>query len=222
MGFRVLILLKLLSPAGSGARCSQFPCSSSGSHVPCYTVPEGGVQGGTLPCLGPPWRRGLPSSGGVSKPVVGPAPPGPTRAPIHAVSRARSPEMSKCQKPREKDLSPSSKIPYQKSPYQESGFSIPPSEKQKSATQCSQAQTAPNTSPLSVLGLAGPRSSVSSAAVFFGQTSVQTSSDHRVPLLTSYPELPVVHQCLPVGRIVGVFLIIKESTLCTPVHSRSF
>ena len=139
MGFRVAILSRQLSPSGSGVQCSQPPWSSSGNHVPCYTVPDAGAQGGTCSSVGPCFREWTYMLCGVW------VPGGPYFSWSHEHShphreQAQRPRTSKCQKPRGREVTPSSKVLYLESLYQESNFSICPSEMQKSAAQHSQSQ----------------------------------------------------------------------------------
>ena len=175
--------------------CSQPPCSSSGKCLPYYT------RSWCLKCWSPGSHMSLtrtmsqgraPIHAG-SKSLVHPT-SGLMSASILSRIRARGPKCPKCQKPRGREFSPSSKVLYQEPQYQESDFSIYSSEKQKSATHQSQFSSK-HLSQACVLGLAGQCNSVSSAVIFFRQTSssprgsllrpsLQSSSELMSPLLT--------------------------------------
>ena len=155
-------------------------------------------QGGEHTCVGPCLQEWALIHAG-SKSLVGLASFGPRNAPVCAGNRARTQKCPNAKKPRGRDLAQNSKVPYQephaKSPHTKRA-TLPTSFRK--AKVCSSGhKSAPNTSHMSVLDQAGPRSSISSGTIFHHYPDLQTLE--KTPIR---PPVPILNTWLRTSCVI--------------------
>ena len=178
MGSRVTTLLQQLSPSGPGVRC--LSTCAAVQEAMCrvtldHSVSEAGARGGMCPCMGPSLQEWAPNHVG-SESLVGPH----LLVPLLLLSmRGAGPEAQNIQMPKnaEGDSLHQALKSCTKSPHTKRVTSLRALQRGISLQLSIPGHSsAPSISHMSVLGLVGPHSSVSSAAVFSRQTDLVADS----------------------------------------------